>query len=468
VSWRRGINPNFQRRAFLAGLGATALAPFIPLLNASGQEASFPKRLILFYTPHGTIMDQWLPMGTETDFTLGPLLAPLAPFQKKINVLAGVGMHDEGVGAPHTKGLPLLWTGSNLLQDMTFTRADGTGGKYFGWNSSASVDQVIAKSIGGMTAHPSLEFGVRCDGAFTGQPSTVGSQPATRMIYADAKQPLPPEVDPWAAFTRLFGGHTDAVGLERKSALDLIQAELGDLGTRVAKEDQAKIAAHLDAIRATELQLAKAASACNGPVLQAQVDPNQQSNTPLIFDSQLDLLTSVLSCDVTRVASLQYTIGDIDNTVYSWLGISNAFHDMTHAPDNDATSRASLLKIYTWFAQRFAYLLAKLDSIPEGNGTLLDNCLVVWGSEIGKGNTHALAPTPFITAGGAGGAVKTGRFLRYSTAAPADYGASQAAFPESSYHNRLLVSICHAMGVSDVNTFGNTDKGSGPLDQLAS
>jgi hypothetical protein len=465
MSWRR-FNPNFERRAFLTGLGAAAFSPFIPLLNASGQETTFPKRLILFFTPHGTILDQWSPTGTVNNFTLGPLLAPLAPFQAKINVLAGMGMHDQGVGAPHTKDLPLLWTGSTLQMNMTFTRADGTGGKYFGWNSSASVDQVIASRIGSATAYPSLEFGVRCDGAYTGI-GTTGATPATRMIYSAPSQALPPRTDPWAAFTQLFVGQTNAQALERKSALDLIQAELADLSTRVAKEDQAKIAAHLQAVRETEMQVTQVSGACAGPTLGAQVDSTAQPNTPLVLKSQMDLIVSALACDMTRIASLQYTIGDNDNGVYSWLGITNAaHHDMTHAPDNDMGSRANLITIYTWYAQQFAYLLGKLDAIPEGNGTMLDNSLVVWGSEIGKGNIHSLTPTPFITAGGAAGAVQTGRFLTYSTAAPAMYGTSQAAFPASCYHNRLLVSICHAMGLPDIMTFGNTDIGTGPLDNF--
>jgi hypothetical protein len=456
VSSSPRTNPNFKRRTFLSGLGAaTALSPFIPLLNASGQEPTLPKRLILFYTPHGTLFDGWLPTGSETNFSLGPLLAPLEPHKSKLALLAGVSMHDVGVGAPHTKGLPLLWTGSKLLEDMTFTRSDGTGGKYFGWNSGKSVDQVIKQRLAGMTPYDSLEFAVR----------SGGSSPASRMIYADAKQPVSPMTDPWAAFTRLFAGHTDAVGLERKSALDLIQAELGELGPRLAKEDQAKLQAHLEAIRATEKRLSQSSAACSGPDMGMPVDPEQEPNTPAVFDRQIDLMVSALACDLTRVASLQYSIGDTDLTVYSWLGInSDRFHDMTHAPDNDLGTRAKLVKIYSWFAQRFAYLLEKLDSIPEGNGTLLDNCIVVWGSEIGKPNNHSLAPTPFIAAGGGGGAFKTGRFLQYSSAPPAMYGTSQGAFPDSCYHNRLLVSICQAMGLSDIDTFGNTDLGHGPLD----
>ncbi len=305
---REGLNRNFHRRAFLSGLGLAGLYPFIPILNASGQEATFPKRLVLFFTPHGTLFDAWLPTGTETNFTLGTILQSLQPFQRKLNILAGVSMHDAGVGAPHTKGLPLLWTGSPLLQDMTF-REDGKG-FYFGWNSSASVDQVIANRIGSATVYPTLEFGVRSQAAV----------PGTRMIYTGPKQPKDPMTDPAAALTRLFAGHTDVAGLERKSALDLIQAELGELGTRVAKEDQMKVQAHLAAIRTSEMRIAQSSTRCNGPVLGKQVDPLPEANTPSVYQSQMDLMVSALACDMTRIASMQYTVGDIDQTVYSWLG----------------------------------------------------------------------------------------------------------------------------------------------------
>jgi hypothetical protein len=196
----RTLSLSISRRAFLTGLGAAALAPYLPLLNASGQEALFPKRLLLFFTPHGTITQAWKPTGSETDFKLGRLLAPLARHQSKLCVVSGVNMQDVGVGAPHTKGVPLLWTGSKLLDDGTFVRADGSGGPTYGWNASASVDHVIAERIGGATTFRSLEFGVRC-----------GSSGPSNRIYSAAKQPLQPATDPWAQYDRLFTGGGEQV-----------------------------------------------------------------------------------------------------------------------------------------------------------------------------------------------------------------------------------------------------------------
>jgi hypothetical protein len=433
-------NPNFSRRNLLASLGVSAaVAPFIPLLNASGAEPA-PKRLVLFYTPHGTIWDNWVPTGTDSNFTLSPILKPLERHQKKISVLAGLQIKADGVGAPHTKGPSLLWTASPLLEDQTFVRADGSGGRFFGWNSSPSIDQVIAENIGKDTAWKSLEFGVR----------SGGSNPASRMIYAAAKQPLAPEANPYAMFERLFGARSATVTKQRRGSVDLLKAELASLKLRAPMSDQPKIQAHLDSLNNIEKRLNATMNVCQAPMMGATLEAYNEVNTPTIIDRQMDLIAASLACDLTRVASLQYTIGDNDNGTYSWLGITREGHHLlTHAGDSDAQAKADLTKIYTWYADRFAYLLDKLDSVKEGNGTLLDNTLVIWGSELGKGNTHSFERTPFVVAGGAGGKIRTGRFLQFDKA----------------LHNRLLVSTLNAFGVA-ADSFGKTDTGKGPLPGL--
>jgi hypothetical protein len=430
-----------SRRMFLAGLGAATLSPFLPLLNVSGQESLLPKRLILFWTPHGTIKNLWKPTGSETNFTLPRLLKPLERHQKKINVLSGINMRDVGVGAPHTKGPALTWTGSKLQEDMTLTRADGSGGKYFGWNGSASVDQVIANKIGAQSAYRSLEFGVR----------TGGSNPANRTVYMDARKPLAPANDPWAQFQRLFGNATEMVSGERLSALKIARQELARLAPKISSAEREKIAAHTDALNMLETRLRDKSKLCTGPMLKAKVDANNNNNTPAVIDAQIELIAAALACDLTRVASLQYSHGETDNTSYPWLSIPDAHHNLTHAADSDAGAWEKVAKIRVWYAEKFALLLDRLDAIKEGNGTLLDNTLVVWGSELGKGNNHSFKSTPFVLAGGAAGALPTGRYLEYD---------------EKVNHNRLLVGICHAMGLSEVQKFGNVDDGSGPLARL--
>jgi Protein of unknown function (DUF1552) len=428
-----------SRRKFLASIGAgAALAPFIPLLNASGQEQSFPKRLLLFYTPHGTVKKAWTPTGSETNFTLGPILAPLQSHKQDIVVLSGINMQDVGVGAPHTKGLPLVWTGSRLLDDGTFVRADGSGGPTYGWNGGASVDQVVANAIGQGTPYRSLEFGVR----------SGASNPASRMVYSAAKQPVAPAIDPWSQFTRLFAGHSDAQSSERLRGIEVARAELMKIQAKISSAERDKIDAHLSALASIQARLQSKAALCRGPMLAAKVDASVVENTPLVIESQIALITAALSCDLTRVASLQYTVGDNDDAPYPWLNISDGHHDLTHAGDSDTSSWNKVIQIRTWYSQMFAKLLDELAAVPEGDGSLLDNTLVVWGSELGTGNTHSFKSTPFVVAGGAAGAFATGRYLEYN---------------ETLDHNRLLVAICQAMGLSSVNTFGDTDVGTGPL-----
>jgi hypothetical protein len=446
---KKVFNPAFSRRAFLGGLGLGAAAsPFVPLLNASAQESLFPKRLLLFFTPHGTVYDNWKPTGTEANFTLGRILAPLERHKKKIVVLAGMEIKAPGVGAPHTKGPPLLWTASKLLEDQTFIRSDGSGGRYFGWNSGPSFDQVMAEKLGTKTPYKSIELGVR----------SGGSHPGSRTIYTAAKQPVPPEANPYSALGRLFSGAggkgLDQLRAERKSAIDVLRAELDALKAKAAMEDRAKLDSHLTSLRGIETRLAAAPSQCPAPTVGANrvMDVNAAANMPIVWDLQMDIVAAALACDLTRIASLQFRVGENDNDRYSWLGIDHEGHHLlTHSGDTNAVEKENLSKIYTWYTERFAYLLDKLDAVKEGNGTMLDNTLVVWGSELGKGNSHAFKRTPFVVAGSGGGVLRTGRFLDYEA------GGANAA------HNRLLVSLFHAMGLPDVTTFGNTDTGTGPL-----
>ncbi|MDF3069390.1 MAG: hypothetical protein K0R38_4991, partial [Polyangiaceae bacterium] len=349
------MKPRLNRRALLGGLGASAaLAPFLPLLEARGQEAQ-PRRLILWFTPHGTIYDNWKPTGGERDFTLGPILEPLAPHRSKINVLDGLKIHADGVGAPHTKGPPLLWTASSLKNDMTFTRPDGSGGMYYGWNSAPSIDQVIAEKLRPTTPYRSLEFGVR----------SGGNHPGSRMIYTAAESPLAPETNPWAAFKRLIGdiGQTteqlERIRSERRSVLDVLDGELSALQTKVSSADKRKIDAHLTAVREIEQRLQGSTIPCQGPVLGDELDANKASNTPVVMDAMISLMASSLSCGLTNFASMQYRVGENDGGyLYDWLGISDLEHHlMTHEPDTNEVARAQLTKIYTWYTQMFAKFL---------------------------------------------------------------------------------------------------------------
>ena len=434
------------RRTALQGLGLAASAsPFIPVLNASGSEGPKPKRLVLFFTPHGTVHENWVPQGGETDFAFGSILAPLERHRGKVAVLDGINVRaDTSVGFPHTKGLPLLWTASELIEDGTFTRVDANGApRYYGWNSGVSVDQLVAERCGGSTPYRSLEFGVR----------TSDNHPGHRMVYRAPEQPLIPENNPQVLFDRLFGsgvplGELERIAAERRSVLEMVRGELALVRGRVGRDDRFKIDAHLEAVRDIERTIGAAAE-CEGPVIGAVRNPLANANVPRVFDLQMQLLARAFACDLTRVASLQCAVGEVDNIVYDWVGVGrDRHHAISH--ENTPVARAELSSIYAWFSEQFARLLDYLNAIPEEDGTVLDHTLVVWGSEIGRGWDHSFDSVPFVLAGGADGAIPMGRFLQSGGA----------------WHNRLLVSVCHAMGLNDIHTFGSTDENTGPLPGL--
>jgi hypothetical protein len=423
----------FSRRAFLGGLGsAAALAPFVPVLESEAGQAQHPKRLILLFSPNGSIHENWAPQGTETDFTLPTILAPLEAHRDRLVVLDGLEVIRQGLGDGHQMGMGSLWTGSKLLSG-NFSGA--------GYAGHASVDQVIANAVGGDTPYRSLELGVQ----------TGGANVWTRMSYAGANQPLPPEDDPQAVFDRLFAGlDADPAGVERlsaerKSVIDLVKADLASLQPHYGASDKVKVEKHLDAIRAIETRNAAGAPTCDVPQVDLSMDPFANDNFPVTVRRQIDLMVMAMACDLTRVASLQCS-KSVSQVVFSWLGQTGGHHDLSHLGENDPSMVSQMTAVNVWYAEQVRYLLDALAAVPEGEGTLLDNTLVVWGNELGRGNSHSNHPVPFVLAGGAGGAMQGGRHLTFDRVP----------------HNRMLVSLCRMMGM-DVDTFGDNDPGAGGL-----
>jgi hypothetical protein len=409
-----------------------------------GAVTTPPKRLVIVFSANGTIFNSWLPTGTETSFTLSPILAPLAPYQKKLIVLSGINVKSAGFGPgdDHMKGMGHMLTGIELLAGNTM----GGAGTPAGLAGGISIDQRIVQDIGQATRFPSLEFGVMV------QNSDVWA----RMIYSGANQPLPPMEDPVAAYQRVFSGSTvsaaqAAILLQRrKSVLDYVQTSLGTLSTTVSSGDRVRVQQHQDSVRQIEKQLLAQTGACTPPTVTA-IDRKNIANYPAIGKVQMDLLVAALACDQTRIASLQWS-RSVSDIPMPWLGIGTGHHTLSHTPDTDGTSQASLVQINTWYAKQFAYLLQSLDAVTEADGsTLLDNCMVVWVNELSKGNIHSHQPLPVVIAGGCGGALRTGRFVTYSPQQP---------------HNNLLVAIANVMG-TNITTFGNPAYCTGALSNLS-
>jgi hypothetical protein len=439
-----------DRRTFLRGAGGIALGlPLLEIMGCGrgggggaprGQVRSGlgggPKRFVVFWTPNGTIRDAWLPSGSETAFTLSPILAALAPYQQDIVVLDGIDAMAAypGPGDAHQKG-----TGSSLtgieLQEGAFV---GAMGLTAGWANGISIDQTIADVIGTTTKFRSLEFGVHVHGA------NVGS----RISYRGPAQPVPPENDPSAAFARIFGDFSadpvvqDQIVARRRSVLDAVARDYERLAPRLGTADRQKLEAHLAAVRDIEMRLGTGAApvgaACMRPELGAVPDPTQSVNIPTIGRLQMDLLAMSLACDMTRVASIMWTNSATMKT-FPWLSISEGHHELAHRGDEDLDARDKLIRINTWYAEQFAYLVGKLKAIPEGDGSLLDNTLLIWVNEHSTGNTHERHDIPYVIAGKAGGAIRTGRFVTVPGELP---------------HNDLWVSCQNIFGIEST-VFGN-------------
>jgi hypothetical protein len=437
----------FGRRTVLRGaFGAAIALPWLEALaprRVRGATAPPPKRFVVFFSPNGTLPDQWAPTGGETDFVLSPILSPLADHRADLVVIQGLDQQGAG-GDGHQNGIGGMLTGA-ALNPGPFA---GVGAPPAGWASGPSVDQRIADAIAGASKLRSLELGVQ-----VGSADNWG-----RMCYRAANQPLPPEDDPAAVYARVFADlHTDPALLarlraRRRSILDTVGGEYARIAPRLGSADRQRLDAHLSAVREIETRLTTdlvvSSPACHDPTLRP-VSAAANDAFPDAGALQIDLLVMALACDITRVASLQWSRA-VSQTRFSWLGITEGHHDLSHRGDDDAGARDKLMRINRWYAQQLATLLAKLKAIPDGDGTLLDNTLVLWCNELAKGNTHSRKGAPYVLAGRAGGALRTGRFLRLSEARP---------------HNDLLVSLMGAMDLPD-RTFGKPDWCNGPLPGL--
>lgn len=462
---RSSSRHGLSRRQLLQGLGLGAtVGPLIPLLNASGQEAGMPKRLLLLFTPDGAPAGvNFQPQGTASAFTFHMIHQPLDPMKAKIVIPWGLNLSAGGAGEAHAHGMAGLWTATTLAGPSAGADFDGGNGNRTGWGQAPSIDQIVAKAAGPNspykrlatdpmpeTPYRSLAFGVQC-----GNPNSLN-----RMTYTAANQPIHPEMNPKTAFDRLFANVKPSTGMpstgapvadpaavqtlaEQKAVVDVLKGDLARLRKRVGAEEFLKIDSHLEGLLSLERRLTPVVPVAGGPSaacsLPAAVAAN--ANFPTQITQMMDITAAAFACDLTRVASLQISYA-FSHVLHTWLSHSSDHHNMSHDGQNRTTE---LSAIDNWYAKQVLYLLQKLDSVKEGNGTLLDNTLVVWGRELGS-TSHSLNRWPAILAGGANMGLKGGRYLNV----------------DKEPHAKLLVSVANLMGVETMNV-GNRAMNSGPL-----
>jgi hypothetical protein len=398
-----------SRRAFLKGLslaGAPAwvgLPPLVSMFNSGGTayaaeasaagvvEAPLESRFVVWFNGNGIPERYWIPAETGTAYRMPPCLAPLAPFRNDIHVISGLDNAAAtlpGPGNGHHKSMSALMTGT------PFT-GRGAGGP--------SIDQVIAARIGSESRFRSLQIGVSQE--------SFGESIQRNMSWSGFDRALQPEMIPSRLFDRLFGEREEGWVSRKRSILDAVREDAVMLKKQLPKDDQSRVEEHLSAVRDLERAIAGL------PPEYRRIDPPEaegdMKDWPRIAKLQSDLLAHALITRQTRVAS--YMLTKCQGLArFPWLGYTAArHHDYTHADGkapgaNGADGQRVLRDICRWHVEEFAYLLGKLKSIPEGDGTLLDRCCILFVHEHAEANPHKNDGHALVIAGHVGN-MATGR-----------------------------------------------------------
>ncbi len=432
-----------NRREFIRRLGmGAATVPFVlnlPSLGFANQQQR-KQRLVIMFSPNGVIPSAFWPDEQGEKFAFKEILKPLEPLRNRTLILNGICDRVRGDGDNHMRGIGCLLTGIELFPG----NVQGGSHTPAGWSSGISIDQEIKnylqRDAKTRTRFGSLEFGVLV-------PERADTW--TRMVYSGPNKPIAPIDDPYQMLAKLYGKLKDQETL--KSVLDEVQVDLAKVGKIVSKEDRRLLEEHTTFVREMEQELAAAKQDVGHavPKLEPGVK-HENDNIPRASKLQIDLMVNSFAADFARVATLQYT-NSVGGAKMRWLGVEEGHHELSHEPDSNEKAQEKLTKINKWFCEQLAYLASQLAKTPEpgGGGSLLDNTLIVWTNELGKGNSHTLDNTPFVLVGGG-----------------LDFRMGRSVKLPNLPHNRLLLSLAHGMG-HQIKRFGNPDYcGEGPMPDL--
>lgn len=443
-----------SRRLVLRGAGGVAVG--LPLLEAMlprrAHAAASPRRFITFFTPNGTNdYKAFMPQTTGTNFSLGMETDPLLPLKDKLLVLSNINARSAAQqmdGDQHGVGMAHMLTN-------TPTAAGPKVDDVATWGGGVSIDQKIAQSLAAPTKFPSLELGVQTNIGTKG----MGAHPFSRMVYKDRLQPVPSQDDPRESWKRLFsdlpgtavgGGGAPAIDQareQRRSILDFVRGDYQRVATKLGARDKQKIEAHLTVVRDIETRLSTPTAVAVGcrrpPEVAASINPSDPKQYPDIGKLQMDLLVLALACDLTRVASLQWSWARSD-VAMTWIGVRDSHHEMTHGK-----ASPTLSSVNRWYAEQVAYFATAMKAFAETDGSLLDNSVVWWCSDISFGPTHGFSNIRAFLLGGCGGHFKTGQHVSFT-------GNTATA-------NQLMVTFMRAMGIAGAAQFGDPAVAQGPL-----
>ena len=413
---------SLPRRAFLRGTGAALALPVLDAMTpAFAADPARPVRMSFIEVPNGIMMDKWTPATEGADFALTPVLEPLADFKDRMLVLSGLDQQQVAglsfeVAGDHPRACTAWLTGTHCK--MT-AGADLRAG--------VSADQIAAQEFGKYTQVASLEVGLESAEVIGACESTYSCAYYNTIAWRNETTPLPMENRPRAIFERLFGdgGTTDpemrkALRKEDRSILDKVTEQVGRLRGKLGGADRNKIDQYLEAVRDVErrMQLAEAQAADRNPTeLPAMGGP---TGVPAVFSDyyklMADLMVLAWQTDMTRVCTFQ--IGhEMSGRAYPEVGFGDAHHSVTHH-QGDAKKREKTATINAFHTKMLAYYLDKLRSTSDGDGSLLDHSMILYGGALSDGNLHLYSDLPLLLVAGGVSGIKGGRHVRYPNRTP--------------------------------------------------
>jgi hypothetical protein len=437
---------HLPRRTFLKGVGVSMALPLldsmIPARTLLAQTAARPlPRLGFVYIPHGAIMDKWTPATEGAGFELTPILKPLEPFRDRFNVVTGLGHRAADTTAVHSLS-PTTW--------LSGVRPKATQGvdAYAG----VTADQIAAQHIGQETVLPSMELATEDHSGLIGScDRDYGCIYMNTLSWRTPTTPMPMEINPRKVFERMFGqGGSAAERLTRiqedKSILDAITKDAASLQLQLGASDRDVMTQYLDNVREIERRIQRAEQSQGDEDLLL---PARPAGVPFDYEEHIklmyDLMVLAYQADVTRVITFMVS-REVSNRTYPQVGVTDGHHAISHH-QNRAEKMEKNVRIQTYNIGQFGYFLERLQNTPDGDGSLLDHAVLLYGSNMSNSNAHDHFPLPNLVVGGAAGRMKGGRHVKY---------------PDRTPMTNLLVTMLDKVGVKQ-ETLGDS---SGRLENL--
>jgi len=431
---------HLSRRTLLRGAGAALALPLLDAMIPAGvalsQTAAAPRpRLGFFYFPHGAIMDQWTPTATGTQFELAPVLAPLRAYKNQMTIVSNLrNTAAEGAGVHATS--PGTW----LSCASPFVNNDQDP------NFGISADQIAAQRIGQDTPFPSLELCTEVKAASaTGVCSAkAGCGYGTTISFRARTQPLPMEHDPRKLFFRMFGQGDTQLQREsnknlKSSLLDLVAESTASLNGKLGAADQVRMEEYLESVRDVEQQVQKLGARSFAGITLPEAPMGVPASWEQHLGTMYDLIALAYETELTRVASMMIS-AELSMLTYNQIGISDAYHPLSHhryVPDK----MEKCAQVQTYHSKLFARFLDRLAKKQDGEGSLLDHSILLFGSNMSDSNAHNANRLPSAIFGKGHGRIKGGQHLAYGADTP---------------HANLVLTLLERAGIKGVETLGNS------------